>query len=367
MRVSLVMAGRLYGGAEYHFCHLARGLVERGHQVQAVFAPGAESEHHLPHGHPGLSTARLNMPHAADPVGVWRLRRTLAGFGPDLVHAHLNRASGLVGRASRGRLRGAAPWVTVATLHGYYKPKYYRRLDYMVATTADERRYLLECGFAPERVFHVPNFLDPEAQRVRAAEPLAGPAPDPSWRPLIGTLGRMVHKKGFDTFLRAAALVCERLPEAGFVIVGDGSERRALEVEIERLGLGDRVLLAGWQRNPLAYLGRFDVFALPSRHEPFGIVALEAMALGVPVVTTRSEGPTEIFTEGEDGLMVDIEDADGLAAELVRVARDPDLGRRLAESAGAKLEREYTLEVVVSRLEELYNTLIHKGNGRSRT
>ncbi|MDT4922226.1 MAG: hypothetical protein QOI15_3128, partial [Pseudonocardiales bacterium] len=168
---------------------------------------------------------------------------------------------------------------------------------------------------------------------VRAAEPLRRRR-----RYLFG-IGRLVPQKGFDILVAAFGHVAAAYPDVDLVIAGDGSERAGLERQIAAAGLADRVELIGGVPAAQAFqLFRGATgFVLPSRQEPQGIVVIEAMAAGAPVVATRVGGVPETVRDGVNGLLTDV-DPDAIAKALRVLLDDPDAARGRAARASADVE-----------------------------
>jgi glycogen(starch) synthase len=155
-------------------------------------------------------------------------------------------------------------------------------------------------------------------------------------RPYILAIGRHVPQKGFDVLIDAYAAVLRAKPDApDLVIAGDGPQRADLEKQVADLGLAERIEFPGrCDRPTTASLFRgCDVFVLPSRHEPQGIVCLEAMAAGKPVVATRVGGVPEVVRDGECGMLVDPDDSGALATSIGAVLSDDELRRRVGAAA----------------------------------
>ena len=150
----------------------------------------------------------------------------------------------------------------------------------------------------------------------------------PEGGPLVGIVGRLDRWKGQDVFLRAASLVARRRPDARFAVVGgaligyEGSYPDDLERLAAELGLADRVHFAGHQDDPYPWLDALDVAVLASEAEPFGLVVVEAMVLGTPVVATAPGGPEEIVEHGRSGLLVPSGAHEELATAILRVLDD---------------------------------------------
>lgn len=176
----------------------------------------------------------------------------------------------------------------------------------------------------------------------------------PESGPLIGMVGRLQRWKGMHTLVQAMPRILERHPDARAVIVGG---RHELEPDYEpwlrdlivRLGLQDRVRLAGFQTDIPLWMQAMDVVVHASDREPFGIVVVEAMALGKPVVAGAEGGPREIITEGVDGLLAPYEDAETLARQILRYLDDPAFARRVGEAARRRA-RDFSPEAFARRV-----------------
>lgn len=176
----------------------------------------------------------------------------------------------------------------------------------------------------------------------------------------IFTAGRLVHQKGVDLVLRAYAQARESLGGRRLIVAGDGPERPALVRLAADLGLDGDVSFVGIVgRERLAELMcGADAFAFPSRQEGFGIALLEAMAAGTPAVATRVGGIPEFARDGENALLIAPEDAEGLAAALVRLTGDPELCGRLA-AGGRAQAAQLSWSQIVPLYEEIYQRVAH--------
>ena len=167
----------------------------------------------------------------------------------------------------------------------------------------------------PEKCLRVYNPVAAGAGADTApTRPLAGRAP------VALSVGRLVAYKNFPLLLRAFAQAEPKT--AKLIILGEGPERPAIDAEIARLGLADRVILAGYVAEPWPFYAQADCFALASNFESFGLVIVEALAHGLPVVATASDGPAEILRGGEFGALVPHHDATALATALSRAFAD---------------------------------------------
>lgn len=343
MRVSQVMLAAEFGGAERYFVELSRSLAEQGHQVQAICHRRFPAREQLT----GLANLRLDTVPVAGPWHPWGhgpVLRRLRAFAPDIIHAHMARAADFAGRAGA---RLGVP--VVVKLHNYVKLKSYRRVDHFVATTGDQVRYLRDRGIAAERVSLIPNFS--------ALPAAAAPRPPPHGEPVFLSYGRMVNKKGFDVLLQAFADYVRQSGGGRLVLGGAGPEAAALRAQAEGLGIEARTEFPGWLSDVPTALARADVFVLPSRDEPFGIALLEAMAMGLPIVATRTRGPQEILDPASAWLV-----APGSALELTsameQLTQDPAEAQRRAARALERFRQAYAAEAVVPRLLDLYQGLL---------
>ncbi|AGW91636.1 glycosyl transferase [Ralstonia pickettii DTP0602] len=182
--------------------------------------------------------------------------------------------------------------------------------------------------------------LRPRSDVVCLPNPLPFPmpaAPAPRTRKTVLAMGRLVAAKGFDVLLRAWQQVAAQEPEWQLLIHGEGEERPALTALAAQLGLEGRVSLPGVCHDPAQAYGRASVFCLSSRYEGFGLVLIEAMAFGLPIVSTDCEtGPRELLAPGQDALVVPADNAEALASALLTVIREPETASRLAASGRAK-------------------------------
>jgi glycosyltransferase involved in cell wall biosynthesis len=169
-------------------------------------------------------------------------------------------------------------------------------------------------------------------------------------------VGRLVPEKGQRVLLEAVAMLARRGRPVRLCYVGDGPDRAALEARVAELGLSDRVRFAGGvnQDAILAHYEAADAFALASFAEGIPVVLMEAMAMGLPCVTTYTAGIPELVRDGVDGVLVSPSDAEGLAAALERLLDDPALRARLGAAAREHVLERWRLDASVDRLAEIF-------------
>jgi len=170
----------------------------------------------------------------------------------------------------------------------------------------------------------------------------------------VVTLARLSPQKGIDTLVTAAGLV----PEAKFLVVGDGPERTALEAQAESLGISSRVSFLGHRRDVPALLASADVFALPSLFEGLPLSVLEAMAAAKPVVASRIGGTDEAVVDGVTGILVPPSDPAALAQAIRTVLADPQLAARMGGAGRARVHEAFTAQAMARGVEAVYDELL---------
>ena len=331
--VACVMLAPGMGGLEQSLVDYCEALLLEGHPVEAVVHPrwaGLAALERLPL----AAITPLGNLNERDPLAIRRLRRRWRATPPELTLTIGRRASALTRRARR-RLPplpqvGVTPNYSLAPLIG---------LDHVIATTADLRRALIAAGQPAERITVVPNLV-----RLPPAVPAAERHPE--LPPVIGALGRLIARKGFADLLEAAALLAARGYPFELRLGGSGPEEAALRAQARRLGLAEQVRFPGWVEDKPGFFEPLDVFCVPSREEPFGIVALEGMAHRRAVVATTAAGPREIVRDGVDGLLVPPASPPALADALAALLDDPARRAALADAGRETVRARFDLPVV---------------------
>lgn len=336
------------GGIEQAFLDYCEGLQARGHRVTPITLPDADVNAALKK--MGLSTWHLSNSGEWDMLARWILKRQLRQLKPDAVIAQTGRAVAL----ARYGTRNAFPLVAVA--HNYNKRvRRYIKACGVFATTHDLMRFVAEHHVPDNLIFHVPNMV-----RCEAPPPPPPPSRAPGDTPVIGAMGRLVEKKGFDVFIDALQLLKERGFVFRAVLGGTGIEKSALKRRAKAAGLEGILSFPGWVDDKKAFYHGLDIFCLPSHHEPFGIVLLEAFAHGTPVVSTDSEGPRDIITPNFDALLVPKGSAQALADAMAQLLKSRALCAKLAENGYMKVQSQYSIESVSERIEQALMQIIER-------
>lgn len=345
MKIVQVMLAKGFGGAERSFVDITNALSARGHEVIPIVESRSKARSLLSSSKIYPVKVRSHW----DPIAQFQLSRILSKETPDLVHAHLARAAKLAGTAAT---KLGIP--SLVKTHNYVNLKYYREVSCLVPTTKDQENYLLSSGIAKDKIDLIPNFT---ALRILEEMENRGSFVSTA-EPHIVAVGRLVGKKGFDILLKALKMLSKK-HRFRLTIVGDGIERDNLEQLASKLDLTANINFAGWCDEIQAILDTADVFALPSLDEPFGIVILEAMARGVPIVSTRTQGPGEILDE-KTAILVEPGSVDAMADGLNRLLDDPAQASVRATNALALCRAKYSRDVVVDQYLALYKKLLGK-------
>jgi glycosyltransferase involved in cell wall biosynthesis len=161
----------------------------------------------------------------------------------------------------------------------------------------------------------------------------------------VAAVGRMTHEKGFDVLLRGLS----KVPTVDLVLIGDGVSRPILESLAVDLGVADRITWAGWTSERWTTKWNVDLLVVPSRVEGFGLVAVEAMLAGIPVIAARVGGLPEVVRDGETGVLVPPEDPDALASAISALKADPGRLARMGLASLHSAKERFSVESMVRR------------------
>jgi glycosyltransferase involved in cell wall biosynthesis len=244
-----------------------------------------------------------------------------------------------------------------------------RAADHVLVNALAVRTVLLEQGYDDARISVIRNGIDVERFRVPAAGAVRGELGLPGDAPLVAVFSRLNRLKGIEYFLEAAALLAGRFESVRFLIVGDSvsqAYRDELEARAAALGLGERVVFAGFRSDVPELLAEVCVSVLPSLAEGLSNVVLEAMAAGVPVVATSVGGTPELVEDGVTGLLVAPRDAPALAEAIGSLLSDPLRRRAIGQAAQQRVAEQFSLEASVRATEQLYERLLRAAPARVR-
>jgi glycosyltransferase involved in cell wall biosynthesis len=226
-------------------------------------------------------------------------------------------------------------------------------IDCIVACSQGVQKGLVEIhhSFSDARV--IPNSVNLQGIRELAQEPVEHPWLDDS-TPILVAVGRLVEQKGFPYLLSAIKRLNKRTP-VHLWILGKGPLKSALEKQAESLDVGDNVQFLGFQSNPFKYMARSNLFVLSSLWEGLPSVLVEAMGLGLPVVSTRAPyGPQDVIQDGVNGFLVPVADPEAMADSIEYLLHNPDELIRIQEAGKSWVEEKFSASYMTRQFEELF-------------
>ncbi|MBL0386209.1 DUF1957 domain-containing protein [Tumebacillus sp. ITR2] len=368
------------GGLSRHVYDLTRYLVKNGWDVHVVTteAEGAPFEEVVE----GVHVHRV---HVMKPDGAefehWAFQLNLmmidtvqglqdAGLKFDLIHAHdwlVAYAAEMIKKTSGVPLVSTIHATEHGRNHGIHTDlqRYIHGLEWKL--TYESQRVILCSTYMQrevEQVFHlpsdkldvIPNGVDPEMLRPTALAEAGKGVFAKEGEKLVMFVGRLVREKGVHTLLNAVPMIVDEFPETRFVIAGKGPSMESLREQAHAMGIADRVRFTGFisdeDRNSL--FQEADVAVFPSLYEPFGIVALEAMAANTPVVVSDVGGLGDVVQHGRNGLKMYPDDAHSLALQVKSLLRDAEFGKRLAQTALDEIDH-YNWNCIARQTTKVYH------------
>jgi len=301
-----------------------------------------------------------------DSLFLGRIARVLREERPDIIHTHLPRAD-VAGAFARVFHPGL---VWVCSVHAIYSEDWsgrwslplfnllWRRADIMLCISHAVREWLVGRGVPQDKARVIHYGIEPEKfsePRVNLRE---------QWglndNAVVGSIGRLEPRKGHDLLIQAMPELCMRVPSARLLIAGHdpcgyGVTLRRL---IDRLGLGEKVRLVGFQTDVVSFLNALDVFAFASSSEGFGQVVIEAMAAGKPVITSKIAPLTEIVADGETGLLVESGSPQSFASAIAQLLIDPMERHRMGARGRERVTKCFTAERMTQETLLLYENLL---------
>lgn len=359
------------GGPARHALLLTRALAE---SFPTTLAAGRCLSHEGELSDPSVVVRRVPLirpirPHS-DVHAVVAIRRLMRETRPQLMHTHMSKA-GAVGRLAAITVNPRPR--TIHTFHGHVLAGYFsngaekafieveRRLarltDVLVAVSPEVRDALLDLGIGREDQFRViPVGLDlapflAVTQGTGKLRHLLGLGPEV---PLVGVVGRLVPIKDIDTLLRAVS----QLPSVHVAVIGDGEQRKELELRARAMGMGARAHFTGWCHDLPSALSDVDVVALTSRNEGVPTALIQASAAGKPAVATNVGGVPSVVKDGVTGYLVAPADHVGVAARLNRLLGDVTERTRFGDAARRHAARSFGQQRLLADVGDLYNEML---------
>ena len=314
-----------------------------------------------------------------DLTAAWRLSRVIRRLGPDIIHAHDAHGVAMaalalsMGAASAIRSGTRAPTLVASRrvdfhLRGNSLSRWkQRQVDCFIAASEAIRQMLIHDGVPASRTMTVHEGIDVE--HVIAAPPVD--VHEAFWlphhAPVVGNVAALVPHKGQRYLIDAAHLVVREIPDARFVILGEGELREALERQVRDHHLEKHVLLPGFRTDVLGCIKSFDVFAMSSVTEGLGTSLLDAMACSRAIVATRAGGIPEVVEDGVTGRLVAPREAGELAHALVALLKSESLRKRMGDAGFARVTERFTVDRMVTQTAAAYEEVRSKNLEGRRT
>jgi glycosyltransferase involved in cell wall biosynthesis len=370
IRVIHLSIGLQWGGAETLMAAIASRLDPARFDVKIIALQGDG-----PVGqqlrNAGIPVTLLRTGGGWDIRALLRLKRRLAEEKPDIVHAHLLRANLLAcltrsNHAVVWHEHGTGEWLNPAAR--LLERQLMTRSQSVIAISKNVRDNLAaRVPSMASRISILPNAID--TSKVNAASPAEKyRLRQTTWglgqeHLVVGYVGRLDDKfKGISFLLKSIAQMKPSMPQLRLLIVGDGNDRGSLEQLTDQLGIKDSVIFTGSRSDLEQIYPSFDVLALPSLSEGFGIVLLEAMAHGVPVVASRVGGIPEVVMDHETGLLVPPADSKALSRALEDLLRDPERRNSMGQKGLTHVKTNYDLRNIIPKFEQIYFDIIRAIN-----
>jgi L-malate glycosyltransferase len=355
---------RTWRGGQNQVLLTVNGLRAIGHRAALVAHPDGELRRQASE---GLELIPIAPRTEMDLSAAWRLSRVLKRLAPDVIHAHdphgVAMAALALSLGAPSRQSARAPALVASRRVDFHLKQNsfsrwkYRQVDCFMAASDAIRQMLVADGVAPDRAMTVHEGIDVEhveaAPRVNVHEAFWLPHD----APVVGNVAALVPHKGQRHLIDAAHLVVQELPDARFVILGEGELREPLERQVRDYHLEKHVLLPGFRTDVLGCIKGFDLFAMSSVTEGLGTSLLDAMACARAIVATRAGGIPEIVEDGINGRLVAPRDHKAMAAAIVGLLKDRPLRDRFGAAGLTRVRARFTVERMVAQTAAAYARL----------
>jgi glycosyltransferase involved in cell wall biosynthesis len=376
--VMLTINKLIIGGAEQQFLELVKGL-DQAHfkPIVVTLNPGGDLEPEVKN-IPGVEYICLNRKGKFNFFTLFTMLRLLRKKHVDVIQPFLTPATfftlvpAVINRTpariitERGNKR-SKPGLGY-TIYLRTEDFFTRFADYVIPNSESGKSYLIKRGINPKRIRVIYNGINvqrlaPDPEKVARIRANMGV---PAEGKIVGISASLTANKDHVTFLRAAKLVAKTNPQVKFAILGDGMLRPMLENLTKELGIESNVSFLGNQTEVGSYVSAFDIVCLCSA-EPEGCSnsILEAMALGKPVIATNAGGNNELVTDGENGLVIPVQNPERLAEAILTYLRQPERARELGEHGRAMIASRFSLKRMVEDYEALFKEILQKNKTRS--
>jgi glycosyltransferase involved in cell wall biosynthesis/folate-dependent phosphoribosylglycinamide formyltransferase PurN len=386
LRVLHIITRLIKGGAQENTLLTVLGLRDKGYDVVLVSGPSIGPEGEIESYARSMGVNIIVIPQliralhpGKDFLSLLKLFTLIRKNKFDIVHTHTSKA-GIIGRWA-AKLAGVK--VIVHTPHGHIFHSYFGAVktriffllerisafacDRIITLTDNCKAEHIELGVAAPDKFvtihsgiRVDRFLD----RNFAKEDIRSDLNIPSKSRVVGTVARLEPVKGVDYFLESMREVLDRMPDVHFLIVGDGSQRKALQDRARELGIENNITFTGIRDDVPSLMSIMDLFVLPSLNEGMGRVLVEAGLMAKPAVATKVSGIPELVKHQETGILVEPRNSKELASGIIELLSKPQQAHYLGQNAKSRMAENFSAQSMVDKIEALYKDLLLSKQGR---
>jgi glycosyltransferase involved in cell wall biosynthesis len=352
------------GGAERFTFNLASKQKDIGMDVVIGYMADSHSWNIKCH-ETGIPVATFNMKNGFDFFHFLNYLIFLYRFKPDIIHAHdptpmvyitkIFYPKCIFIRHVHGSNLGNEKWEKTSVI--LWNRQFLKYVDHFIANSHHTKKILLIKYHLPEQKVSVvyngidlhqfkPNKTEKVMRKELSIEPKSF---------VVGSVGRLHEQKGFDLFIEVAHKLACKNRNFTFIIVGDGDQRDNLIDQARVLNLNNHIIFTGFRTDIPEMISVFDIFLLTSKWEPFGIVLLEAMCIGKPIIAFRVDGISEVVND-DTAILIDPWDTDKMAAAILSLTTNRDRQSKLIQN-GYKRVRDFDLGKITLQINDLYSSL----------
>ena len=364
----------LFGGAENHIYELAKHLDKLKYEVVMLCSKYKSLDEWAKKFEDiGIRVVRIPALHKHDPGQFFRLKKIFQAENPDLIHLHLwNPAS-----CRFAYLAASKKQKIIATEHDPFqllgfketlKKNFLQRTDHIIAVSNSNKNLIgkihpevankltvIHNGIEADKFVQASKNLT-ESQKLEIKKNIFKANDDSV---IIISVATLHPRKGLKYLIKATKIVSREFPNIKTCIVGTGPEKQELEDLIKSLDLFNEVVLLGYQSDIASLMAASNAVVLPSIKEAFGLVILEGMAAGLPVIASNVDGIPEIITDKKNGLLFESMNSNDLAEKIKEVIKNPELRANLIKN-GNDTAKEFSAETMAKRTEEIYDRIINQ-------
>ncbi|MBM5781886.1 MAG: glycosyltransferase family 4 protein [Pelagibacterales bacterium] len=346
MRIINAIRAQNVGGVDQVFRNYTQVLLESGHKVGLLISENKNCEYDF------LEVKEIFKLKNKSQIGdFFNLLKIVILFKPDIIICHSNRLMSWMKFLRFFNKIGLTKAKSVAVNHGISFSKSLN-CDYIININKEINDLVVKAGFNSNKSFILPNVIDVNLPFIKKSVKNA---------PVIGIYGRIEHRKGFDLLIKASGILAQRnydfrLKIGGFEVPGNYN-LQTLKNIADKNNILEKCDFVGVVKNKPNFFKDVDIFCVPSREEPFGLVILEGFLHSTLVISSNTDGGKLLIENGEDGLLFNNEDEKDLAAKIELVLKSLEVYEKITKKAFEKLENKYSLKNLKKEMSEILQVI----------